>query len=232
MRKINTVIFFLILLLSVSTYATVKKLTKELTIFSGYVSRLNSEAGLIRIKINFKNSKFLARNNRIELWNKGYPEKKCLAYLSGRTSEYLLVRTSNYDRCVTNTNFTVGTYIQMYSPDLENNLVTAKQLVDILHRKRTALSARKSRYKRDIQTYIEKMDVLNKRYAVLRQKLELEWQKELSGLEEDKLRSFQGFKTTETRLSELEFKLQQYRIQDENLVIDRWSLDPNLYFKK
>ena len=76
------------------------------------------------------------------------------------------------------------------------------------------------------------MDVVNKRYAVLRQKLELEWQKELSDLEEDKLRSFQGYQTTETHLNELEYKLQQYRVRDENMVIDRWSLDPKLYYKK
>ena len=41
-----------------------------------------------------------------------------------------------------------------------------------------------------------------------------------------------SYKHSQARLSELEHKLQKYRIEDENLKEDRWSLDPKLYFKK
>ena len=120
----------------------------------------------------------------------------------------------------------------MYSPDLENSLVTAKELVQILQRKHMALNARLSRYQSEVDGFIEKVDVVNKRYEVLRQKLELEWQKELTALEEDKTRAYQNFKQTQARLNDLEFKLRKYRVRDQNLKEDRWSLDPNLYYRK
>ena len=49
---------------------------------------------------------------------------------------------------------------------------------------------------------------------------------------EDKTKSYMTYKHTQSRLNELEHKLQQYRVHDENLTEDRWSLDPKLYFKK
>ena len=88
------------------------------------------------------------------------------------------------------------------------------------------------RHQRDLDQHVEKMDAVNKRYEILRQKLEIEWQKELSLLEEDKTEVYMSYKHSQARLSELEHKLQKYRIEDENLKEDRWSLDPKLYFKK
>ena len=95
-----------------------------------------------------------------------------------------------------------------------------------------ALRARLSRYQKEVDSYVEKLDAVNKRYEILRQKLELEWQAEISALEEDKTTSYLQYKHSQARLNELEHKLQIYRVQDENLVEDRWSLDPKLYFKK
>ncbi len=95
-----------------------------------------------------------------------------------------------------------------------------------------ALNARLTRYQSEVDGYIEKVDVVNKRFEVLRQKLELEWQRELADLEEDKTRAYQNFKETQARLNDLEFKLRKYRVRDQNLQEDRWSLDPKLYYKK
>ena len=64
------------------------------------------------------------------------------------------------------------------------------------------------------------------------EKLELEWQKELSALEEDKTQSYLDYKKTQARLHELNYKLEQYRVHDQNMKEDRWSLDPELYYKK
>ena len=88
------------------------------------------------------------------------------------------------------------------------------------------------RFEKTLSGFIEKIDVTNKRYELLRQKLELEWQKELSNLEEDKTKSYALLKDAEAKLHDIEFKLQQYRVRDQNLIKDRWSLDPNLYIKK
>lgn len=225
---------YLLLFLFISPLANAKlyKLNEETVIFPGRVSKINKIANLIRIKVTFENSKFIERNNRIEIWNESLPDKRCRGFIEGRSNDYILVRIPKYNTCAKTVYFTVGSYIHMYSPDLENNLVTAKELVNILHRKRTALDARLLRHKKDVDSYIEKVDVVNKRYEILKQKLELEWQRELGYLEEDKTRSYLNYKQTQSKLHDLEFKLQQYRVRDQNMIEDRWSLDPKLYYKK
>jgi hypothetical protein len=202
------------------------------SVFSGRISRLNRVAKMARIKINFENAKYLRKKDRVEFWNETYPGKRCIAYLEGRTNEYLLLKIPNYELCVTKVHVTVGTYLHMYSPDLENALKIGQDLVGILLKKKMALEARLTHYKKEVDGHVEKMDAVNKRYEILRQKLEIEWQKELSALEEDKTTQYMNYKQTQSRLNELEHKLQQYRVHDQNLTEDRWALDPNLYFKK
>ena len=94
------------------------------------------------------------------------------------------------------------------------------------------MQVKKDRHQRELTGHIEKVDAVNKRYEILRQKLEIEWQKELSALEEDKAHIFMEFKNSEARLNEIDTKLESYRIEDHNLKLDRWSLDPALYIKK
>lgn len=226
------VLLLFLTLPSLSSLAGEYKLAEDEVVFTGRISKMNSVAKLIRIKIDFENAKFLSKNNRIEIWNDSSSENKCLTYLEGRTNEYLLVRVPSLTKCIRAVQMTTGSYIHMYSPNLENSLATAKALVEILNRKRTALDARLSRYKRKVDSFIEKIDVTNKRYEVLRQKLELEWQQELSNLEDDKVKNYEDYKQTQAKLHELEFKLQQYRVRDQNMKVDRWSLDPKLYYKK
>lgn len=200
--------------------------------FSGRISRLNRVAKMARIKIDFNNAKYLRSKDRIEFWNETYPEKRCIAYVEGRTNEYILVKVPMYDLCIIKVHVAVGSYIHMYSPDLESSLKIGKDLVGILLKKKLALGARLSRYKKEVDGFVEKMDAVNKRYEVLRQKLEIEWQKELSSLEDDKTKHYMGYKHTQSRLNELEHKLQKYKVHDQNLSEDRWSLDPKLYFRK
>ena len=225
-------LFLITLLFSTGLNAQTYQLNEETVIFPLRVSKLNSAAKLARLKINFENSKFLEKNHRIEFWNPSFPNRKCLAYVEGQANDYILVRIPNYNKCIVSVAFTVGSYLHAYSPDLENSLGVAKELMTILQRKHLALSARLSRHKKAVDSYLEKLDVVNKRYEVLKQKLELEWQAELSNLEEDKTRSYQNYKETQARLHELEYKMQQYRVRDQNMIEDRWSLDPKLYYKK
>lgn len=200
--------------------------------FSGRISRINRIGKLVRLKIAFENSKFIRKKDRVEFWNETYPGKRCMSYVEGRTSEYLLLRVPQFDLCISNVHATVGTYLHLYSPDLENGLGIAKDLVGILKKKHLAISARVSRFKKEVSSFVEKADAVNKRYEVLKQKLEIEWQSELSSLEEDKTKSYMRYKHSQARLNEIEHKLQQYRVHDQNLTEDRWSLDPKLYFKK
>ncbi len=225
-------IALLIVILSQPLFAKEYVLDNDTVIFPGRISRLNKVAKLVRIKINFENAKFLSKNNRIEMWNESVPDKKCFGYLEARSNDYLLIRVPKMQRCLSAVYFAAGSYLHMYSADLENSLITAKELNDVLTRKRTALDARLSRYKREVDGYIEKVDLVNQRYEILRRKLELEWQKELSSVEEDKSRSYLNYQQTVSRLHELDFKMQQYRVRDQNMVEDRWSLDTKLYYKK
>jgi hypothetical protein len=200
--------------------------------FTGRISRLNGKAKLARIRTDFANIKFLNRKDRVEFWNETYPDQKCVALVEGRTNDYLLLKISEYETCITRVHFTTGSYLHFQSEDLGQTVKIAKELVEILLKKRLAMKIKKERHQKDLAGQIEKVDTVNKRYEILRQKLEIEWQKELSALEEDKAVTFTEFKNAEARLNEIDTKLEAYRVEDHNLKLDRWSLDPALYIRK
>lgn len=200
--------------------------------FTGRISRLNSPARLARIRTDFENIKFLNRKDRVEFWNETYPDMRCMALVEGRTNDYLLIKIPQYDTCIKKVHFTTGSFLHFQSADLAETVKVAKELVEILLKKRLAMQAKKERHQRELSGHVEKVDAVNKRYEILRQKLEIEWQKELSLLEEDKARSFTEFKNSEARLNEIDTKLEAYRVEDHNLKLDRWSLDPALYIRK
>ena len=229
----------LLILLGILSFSlTLNAQTKESikdensNIFSGLISRLNPKAKLMRIRTDFANIKFLNRRDRLEFWNETYPSNRCTAWLEGRTNDYILLRIPEYDQCIRKVHFTTGTYLHLTSPDLIRTVDTAKELVQILLKKRLAMNAKKMRLQKDLDGHVEKVDAVNKRFEILRQKLEIEWQKELAALEEDKAQSFTEFKNAEARVNEIDTKLEAYRIEDHNLKLDRWSLDPSLYIRK
>lgn len=209
-----------------------KKQDEAANVFSGRISRLNAPAKLARIRTDFANIKFLNRKDRLEFWNETYPERRCMALVEGRTNDYLLLRIPQYDTCIRKVHFSSGTYLHFESSDLDQTVKVAKELVEILLKKRLAMNAKKTRHKRELDAYVEKVDMVNKRYEILRQKLEIEWQKELASVEEDKSISFTEFKNSEARVNEIDTKLETYRVEDHNLKLDRWSLDPALYIRK
>lgn len=232
MAKLLILIIFLVQLGTVWSQSLESPQDESASHFSGRISRLNPNAKLARIRTDFANIKFLNRRDRVEFWNESYPENRCPALVEGRTNDYLLLRINDYDRCIRKVHFTTGSYLHFDSKDLKQTLSQAKEVVEILLKKRLAFQARKARNQRDLDTYVERVDVVNKRYEILRQKLEIEWQKELAALEEDKSKSFTEFKNSEARLNEIDAKLEAYRIEDHNLKLDRWSLDPALYIRK
>jgi hypothetical protein len=227
------IIFIILLLPSMALAQTLESTQDEYTnIFSGRISRLNSVAKLARIRTDFANIKFLNRKDRIEFWNETYPNQRCIALVEGRTNDYFLLRIPQYETCVRKVHFTTGTYLHFESPDLIQTTKIVRELVEILLKKRLAMNAKKQRHQRELDSFVEKVDVVNKRYEILRQKLEIEWQKELASVEEDKSRSFTEFKNSEARVNEIDTKLETYRVEDNNLKLDRWSLDPALYIRK
>jgi hypothetical protein len=200
--------------------------------FTGLISRMNPSARLFRIRTDFGNIKFFNRKDRIEFWSDSYPAQRGDGIVEVRTNDYLLIKFTQFENCLRKVHFTTGSYLHFESPDLAETVKMAGELVQVLQKKRIAMQVKKERHQKELTGHIEKVDAVNKRYEILRQKLEIEWQKELSSLEEDKSHIFMEFKNAEARLNEIDTKLESYRIEDHNLKLDRWSLDPALYIKK
>jgi hypothetical protein len=226
-------LLLIFLFISTSTFAALKNGSDEdNAVFAGRVSRLNRIAKLMRVRVKFENYKFLNVKDRVEFWNESNTVKRCLAFIEARSPEYMLLRIPQYDQCISQVYVTVGSYLKFFSKDLRDNLGIAKDLTKVLLKKRLALNARMNRYEKDLDTYDDKLEALNKRYEILQQKLKLEWSREIADLEEDKLDIYKSYKNTEARLFELDHKIQAYKVLDHNFKIDRWSLDENLYIKR
>jgi hypothetical protein len=213
-------------------YGQAQGIESKQAMFSGLVSRLSSVGELVRVRLELKNAKFLKKGDRVEFWTDQNNQSRCLAMIVGRTNDYLLMRVPNFEQCLRKVGVSVGVTLNFFSQDLKNNLVIAQELVEILNKKHLAITAKKERHKKYLDTHMERVETVNKRYDVLKQKLELEWQKELTILEEDKTKAFKEFKKAEADLNDMEAKLEAYRIHDDNFELNRWSLDPELYIKK
>ncbi len=200
--------------------------------FSGRISKINDKASLMRVNVKFANMKYLNKQDRLEFWNEHNPLIRCRATIVGKSPDYVLLQINDFDFCLKKLFIAHGGYMKFYSQDLANNLKMGSEILSILLKKRLAVSGRLGESKKQLESHLDKVDSINKRYELLRQKLELEWQQELALLEEDRIVSLRNHKALELRLSEIEQKIEQYKVEDENLEIDRWALDPTLYFKK
>ncbi len=230
----KTYVFSLLILSIYSTFclAIPNEITTYHAKFSGRISKLNQRAALVRVKVDFENAKFLNKKDKVEFWTDTLPSRRCASYLEAKSNEYLLLKVPQYNECVSNVHLTTGAYLHFYSTDLERNLRAARELIDILLKKQLAIGARVQRYKKNLENYPDRVEALNRRYDVLRKKLELEWSEEIAKLEEDKAFTYKNFQSSQARLDEIEHKMERYRIYDHNLKLDRWSLDPKLYIKK
>ncbi len=200
--------------------------------FSGRLSRVNKEISIIRVKVDFDNVKYLNPKDKIEFWDEKNNSLKCKGYLVARTADYLLVKVAEMSFCEKNLYINAGAYFKFFSEDLLNNIKMGKEVVTILLKKRLAVIGQMELKNRELSASIERVNAINARYKTLRDKLELEWQKELHSLDEDKTYALRSYKDLERRRDEIDQKLEQYKLKDENLTLDRWSLDTNLYFKK
>lgn len=125
-----------------------------------------------------------------------------------------------------------GTYLNLFSQDLVNNLKMGQELVAILLKRRVALEGMVSRGEGELAAHLESVNAVNARYEALRQKLMAEWREEISNIEEDRTVSLRNLENARAQLNEVDRKLEVYRIDDDNLREDRWALDPRLYIRK
>jgi len=205
---------------------------KSMGLFSGRISRLNEEAGLIRLKVDFANMKYLNKRDKIEFWDERGPELKCKGYIIGKSNYYLLLKVPEFFFCKKLLFVAEGGYLRLFSQDLVNNIKMGRELVKILLKKRLALNSKLLGNQKSLDNHIEKVNAINLRYKVIRDKLEAEWREELGLVEEDRLSAFRNYKDLQGRILDIDNKLERYRVEDKNLKEDRWSLDPRLYYSK
>lgn len=217
--------YLLIFLITLSAHA-------NQGIFSGRISKNNPDAKLIRVFVEFENLKYINRKNKLEFYKSDAPGKKCSGYVLGKSTQYLLIKIPKYNICSNKVPLGRGFYLKFFSEDLIQNIKTGRELVKILLKKRLGIKGQLEKAEKNLKGHVEKLEGVNRRYEILRQKLEREWANELTYLDEDKANTLRYFKELEVRLDEVDHKLEVYRIADENLKLDRWSLDPKFYFKK
>ena len=201
-------------------------------LFSGRISTLNEAAGLIKVKVDFSNIRYLNKKDQVTFWDQSVKLDKCKGFILGKTNEYLLIKIPTFQLCGKLAYVKEGAYLKFFSQDLVNNLKMGRELVAILKKKRLALLNKVRKTKKEVDSYIEKVDALNGRYNALSLKLRREWKRELSQLEEDKINALRIHKSSLSSLEDVEFKMERYKVEDENLKTDRWSLDTRLFYKK
>jgi hypothetical protein len=200
--------------------------------FSGRISMVNQEAALMRLKVDFNNLKYLNPRDRVEFWDQSMHSRRCSAFVVGKSNDYLLLRVPSMEFCDRYMMMVPGTFLRFFSQDLVNNLKMGEELVGILLKRRMALQGMVSRGEAEMAAHLEKVNAVNARYEVLRQKLMLEWRNEIGNLEEDRTVSLRNLENARSQLNEVDKKLEVYRIDDDNLRQDRWALDPRLYLRK
>ena len=209
-----------------------KEVKDEMGLFSATVTKINSNINMLRFRAGFSNFRYLNSKDKVEFWNEHNPNRKCIGFVKGKTSEHFLIKVQDIRECMQKVAFMPGGRIYFYSQDLANNIKMGRELIGILIKKRLALYGIMQQNKKELDEYLEKLDLVNKRYGVLKDKLELEWKQEIASLEEDQTEFIRDYKDLQLKVSEVDQKLEAYRIEEENLREDRWALDSKLYYQK
>lgn len=224
-------VFILISLLITCSFSFAK-IKDSQGYFSGRVSSFNEESKLVRFKVNFDNIKYLNKMDEIELWVQHQDNFKCTGIIVGRSSNYILVKIPKYKDCDDLSTFSIGRYYYFFSRDLVNNVAMGQELIKVLLKKRLALLGKVGKNEKLIETYMQRVDAVNSRYDILKRKLLAEWKDELARIEDDQQELVRNNEGLKIRLNEVNHKLEKYRVEDENLKLDRWALDPNYYYLK
>jgi hypothetical protein len=229
MKRIRPILF-LLYCFTISTAHSVD--AQALGEFSGRISHLNEQAGLLRLKVDFSNLKYLNARDQVEFWDQSLPGQRCNSFVAGKSNDYLLLKIPNFDFCRRFVHMGAGAYLHLYSRDLVNNITMGAELMEVLLKRRVAVEGIKMRHQRELSAHIEKVNAVNARYEVLRAKLMDEWRREISFLEEDKTTTLRNLEAAQIQLNEVDKKIHVYRIEDDNLKTDRWALDPRQYIRK
>jgi len=207
----------------------------KLSEFRGRILSSDFKSGFVKVRIDFSNGRFLQKGNSVKVWPPDVDFKNnyfCQGNIIGKSNKYLLLRLKDIELCKKVINFTGGQAVSLKSEDLRENILTAVELNKILSKKRLALASKVKTLKDLIDGHPEKINSINSKYDTLIKKLNYEWKLALEKASEENIFNTQEYKNYVTRLDEVDFKIEQYHIEDDNFYTDRWSLDPSLYYKK
>jgi len=196
--------------------------------FSGRVSRLNPEASIMRVRLDFINAKFLRVNDGLEFWNEGMSNVRCQSTIVGKSAEYFLVKVYEWNRCLKKVGFTVGSYVLFESKDLEKTLKTAREMVKVLLQKRMVLNGMFINTKNDVTDQSTQLEAINSRYEAMIERIKNEWNEAIKGLSQAKSGNEVEMNSLSAQLDEIDFQLERYRVEDENFKKDRWAIDPTI----
>lgn len=203
---------------------------KELSKFKARIYSADKESGLVKFRTEFSNSRFIVRGTRLKFTSSPGAPYQCEGIVIGRSRHHFLMKVYEIGRCSISQSLTPGISASFTCLDLERNIEATKELVVILNKKKVALRGQMESTKRKLDSFVERNNAVNARYSALRAKLEGEQSRALAALENERLMELQKYKNFASRLDEIDFKLEKYRIEDTNKPVERWSLDPNFKY--
>jgi len=202
------------------------------SIFTGRVSKLIQEQRLMRLRLEFVNAKFLKRGDDLAFWNEGRSDVRCQGVIKGRSNEYVLAEVKNWNKCIRKVGITTGSFLFFESKELLKTLAAAREFMAVLLKKRAILEGFKDRNNTSNYENNLRMDNINAIYQERMERLKSEWQDALKGVTDLKNNNDRDMLSIENQVKALDFEIERYRLEDENVIKDHWSLNPGEFVIK
>lgn len=190
--------------------------------FSGVILNNNSE--FLTLKINNSNIKFFKNGDEVFFFNKIYADYKCRGIVEKGNRERLILKVTDYTNCKKYMSLTANSTIDLESNDLLTNLSMAKDVENILLKKKMILEHKVLRLKKDIKSRNLKYQSIEQEYEekIASLSLEKEEKKQNVLLIEDESRK--QINDAKLKLIDIDKKLQLYRVEDQRYRRSQWSL--------
>ena len=197
----------------------------DLSKFKSRLFSKNLGAGLLKFRADFSNARFLTPGTKAKFKTNVGVAYSCEGVVVSKSVNHFLFKVFHGEKCARYQNLSLGLNANFRSHDLEKNINTTYELIDILNKKRMAIYGKLKETKKRLDTFLERTSAVNARFDALRSKLESERHEALNYLESEKMMDIQNFKNFGSRLDEIDFKIEKYRVMDTNYTDEKWSLD-------
>jgi transcription initiation factor IIF auxiliary subunit len=127
---------------------------------------------------------------------------------------------------------TTGSFLFFESKELLKTLSAARELMAVLLKKRAILAGYKDRNNSANYENNLRMDNINAIYQERMERLKSEWQEALKGVTDLKNNNDRDMLSIDNQIKALDFEIERYRVEDENVIKDHWSLNPSEFVIK